>query len=86
MSLWIALLAIGGGICLMLCVVTCCVVRCFRPENSRGPAWVSSKDGKAQLVKSLWRTEGENVPGDKNWLRKGDGTPVPAATIPISLS
>lgn len=51
--LWASLAAVGGGVALMLCLVTCCTVRCFRPENSRGPKWVQDKDGKEQVVNAL---------------------------------
>lgn len=74
--LWGALLSIGGGVVLMLGVVACCVVRCFRPESTRGAEWLPNKDGKEQLVKG--------VGGSGSWLRQVDGAAIPA--IPMVQS
>ena len=61
----IILAAVG----LLLCLVTCCSVRCFRPQNTRGPEWFVRKDGKEQLVKAPFRTDRDPTDDGRNWLR-----------------
>ena len=60
-------LALGGivlGIFALLCGITCCVVRCFRPEGSRGPKWIVDPATGADRVvaKPFGRGDG------KSWL------------------
>jgi hypothetical protein len=66
---WIVVALILAAIALLLCLVTCCSVRCFRPQNTRGADWFVRKDGKEQLVKAPFRDD--RVPADdgRNWLR-----------------
>ena len=71
--LWAALLSIIGGVVLMLSFVTCCVVRCFRPEGTRGPAWTPNKDGTEQTIRSFFK------PSDDSWLRQAGGNGAPLA-------
>ena len=69
--LWAVLTSIGGAVVLLICLVTVCAIRCFRPQNSVGPEWFVSKQGKEIHVKGLFRDGGD---GDTNqdgnaWLR-----------------
>ena len=75
--LWSVLSIIGGAVLLLLCLVTTCAVRCFRPQNTAGPAWFVRKDGKEQLVKAPFRSD--RAQDGRNWLRVKD---VPAPTVP----
>lgn len=72
LALWGVLLIIFASIALMLFLVTCCVVRCFRPEGKMGPEWFPSKEGQTQLVKGVLksdRPEGESGAEKAAWLR-----------------
>lgn len=69
MELFIVLTVITLSLILLFLCTGCCVVRCFRPENSRGPLWFSDADGKPQRVVGLWEKRGE---GEKGWLEKAD--------------
>lgn len=85
---WVVLLIIFGAIAASLCCLTCCVVRCFRPQNTRGPEWYHRRDGKKQLVQSAFRND--RVEGDdgKKWLRVVGSDPaasVPALTLIVAL-
>jgi hypothetical protein len=71
------LLAISAGVAVMLCTVTCCVVRCFRPDTSRGAEWFPGSDGKERLVKGLWERT-----GTRGWLKPKDVTPAAVPAIP----
>jgi hypothetical protein len=53
--LWAVLTIIGVSVSLMLTFVACCSVRCFRPENEKGPAWFPSKEGKEQFARGLFQ-------------------------------
>ena len=56
-ALWMILLFISLNLLVLFVCVVCCVIRCFVPEESAGPAWAPNKDGRAQIVgpnKSLW--------------------------------
>jgi hypothetical protein len=68
LPLWAVLSTISGAVLLLLCLVTCCAVRCFRPQNTRGPEWFVRRDGKEQLVQAPFK-EGREQKDDNNWLR-----------------
>ena len=81
---WV-LLIIASAVLLLLCLITCCAVRCFRPQNSRGPEWFVRKDGKEQLVKAPFRNDRDPKDDGRNWLRVKDGgsiAPTPLAPLP----
>ncbi len=69
LELWVILLAIAGGICLLLCSVTCCVLRCFRPENTRGPEWFHGNEGEQRTVKSAFTNDQDPDSNPARWLR-----------------
>ena len=77
--LWAVLSIIGGAVLLLLCLVTTCAVRCFRPQNTAGPAWFVNKNGKEQLVKAPFRSDRDPEQDGRNWLRVKD---LPAPTVP----
>ena len=60
MELWLALLLICAGVLLLLSLVVCCTVKCFRPENTKGPKWVRGEDGKERVVKGFFKIEGND--------------------------
>lgn len=62
-----------AAVALLQCIVTCCVVRCFRPQNSRGSKWFVRKDGKEQIVKAPFRNDRDPADDDRNWLRVKGG-------------
>ena len=72
--LWASLAIVALSVVAVICLVACCVVRCFRPENTRGPAWVPTKEGHEQLAKSWYRHAGEDLVGadddKRRWLRR----------------
>lgn len=81
--LWVVLSAIATVVALMICGVTCCTVRCFRPENTRGPAWYLRKDGKEQIVRAPFKGDRDETRDTKYWLRVKDELekpPAPATT------
>ena len=45
-----ALAGIVGILALMFCMCTCCILRCFRPQRSPGPAWYPDKYGRRRIV------------------------------------
>ena len=55
----------------LFCCVGCCVVRCFRPEGSRGPLWFADADGKPQRVRGFWEKHGDEK--NQEWLEKVEG-------------
>ena len=57
---WLVLLAIAAGVFVLLCSVTLCTVRCFRPENSRGAQWHTSEKGDKLVVKSAFDNSGRD--------------------------
>ena len=80
-ALWIVLLSLASGVGAMLCCVTCCAIRCFRPQNSAGAEWFADKDGKERLVKGVFERT-----GTRGWLKaKAAAAPVirPASTVPL---
>ena len=82
---WI-LLMIASAVLLLLCLITCCAVRCFRPEGTRGPDWFVRKDGNEQLVKSVFRNDRDPKDDGRNWLRVKEGGPLsiqPASLAPL---
>ena len=76
--LWTVLLIIGSAVLLLVCLVTTCAVRCFRPQNSRGSDWFVRKDGKEQLVRGPF-SNGDGSGNGNNWLRVKDAAVPPAA-------
>lgn len=71
LALWAVLLIVFGCIAALLAFVTCCVVRCFRPDGEKGPEWYPTKEGKTQLVKGVMRSdrpEGESSAEKNRWL------------------
>ena len=81
---WV-LLIIASAVLLLLCLITCCAVRCFRPQNSRGPDWFVRRDGKEQLVKAPSATTAIQKDDGRNWLRVKEGgsiAPTPLAPLP----
>ena len=69
MELMLVLAIITLALVALFCCVGFCVVRCFRPENSRGPLWFPTAEGKPQRVVGVWE---KREPGDdkKRWLRE----------------
>ena len=63
-------LAIFGTIGLLIVLVTCCAVRCFRPENTHGPEWYTSKNGEEQTIKAPFKKDRDVNSDTRNWLRK----------------
>jgi hypothetical protein len=58
-----------AAVAMLICLVTLCAVRCFRPQNTRGPEWYTRKDGKEQLVKAPFRNDRDPSDDGRNWLR-----------------
>lgn len=82
-ALWIVLLSLAAGVGAMLSCVTCCAVRCFRPENSAGAEWFPDRDGKERLVKGVWERT-----GTRGWLKGKEAakpTIQPASTTPLPV-
>ena len=52
MPFWVILVAVVLGLTLTICCLVCFTVRCFAPEQTVGPQWVTSSDGKPQYVRS----------------------------------
>lgn len=77
--LWAVLLIISSAVLLLLCLVTTCAVRCFRPQNTRGPDWFVRKDGVEQLVKAPFRDDRDPQDDGRNWLRVKE---APAPSVP----
>lgn len=73
LELALVLLIISIALIALFCCVGCCVVRCFRPQGSRGPAWFPTADGKPQRVLGYW--EERNDDNKRAWLEevKDDG-------------
>lgn len=46
------LLILGGAVLLLLSLVTCCAIQCFRPQNSRGPNWLTEQTVNVPFEKS----------------------------------
>lgn len=76
----VVVLIIVGGVLLLLLSVTCCVVRCFRPENTRGPKWYLKSDGQEQIVKAPFRNDRDPKDDPRNWLRPTPTTPLATVT------
>mgnify|MGYP006078294465 CR=1 FL=1 len=55
----------------LFCAVSFCVVRCFRPEGSRGPLWFADVNGNPQRV--LGVSEKREDDKNKGWLEKVEG-------------
>jgi len=70
--LYLVLGGLGGFIVLLLCLVTTCTVRCFRPANSQGPQWFVSKKGEGQVVKAPFNEDREKNQNQQNWLKIDD--------------
>ena len=66
------LLAIGSAVVLLLSLVTCCAVRCFRPQNSRGAEWYISKTGKDQTVQAPFSNQRDDGNLSESWLRQSE--------------
>tara|TARA_B100000925_G_C21891847_1_gene423174 strand:+ start:598 stop:885 length:288 start_codon:yes stop_codon:yes gene_type:complete len=49
------------GLFLLFCCCVCFVVRCFSPENKKGPAWVHNTMGKRWVRPFAWNS-------GKSWL------------------
>jgi len=47
----ILVLILLAAVLLLLSLVTLCVVRCFRPQQTQGPDWYVRRDGAEQIVK-----------------------------------
>jgi hypothetical protein len=69
LPIFVVLAIIGSAVLLLLCLVTCCAVRCFRPQNARGPEWFARRDGKEQLVKAPFQNDRDASDDGRNWLR-----------------
>jgi hypothetical protein len=59
MSLGAVLLILLACITVMIAVVTCCVIRCFRPEGggAKGAEWVPAKRDARPLVEGGLRSD-----------------------------
>jgi len=51
-TVWGVLVVIAGAIAASLCCLTCCVVRCFRPQNQRGPSGTCDTMARSSLCKA----------------------------------
>ena len=67
-ELALVLSIIAGALVALFCCVGSCVVRCFRPENSRGPLWFPTADGKPQRVVGLWEKRDDTE--KRSWLEE----------------
>ena len=73
MELFIVLAVISTSLVLLLTCTACCVVRCFRPQNSKGPAWFPDAEGNPQRVVGLFDERDDRGEGQrKGWLEKVD--------------
>jgi hypothetical protein len=77
----IVLLIILGAVLVLLLSISCCAVRCFRPQNSRGPDWFVRRDGKQQLVKAPFRDDRDPNNDSRNWLRLKQPINIPPAAL-----
>jgi hypothetical protein len=67
--------ATAGAIFVIICGTACCAVRCFRPQNSRGPSWMPDDKGQKMIVNEPFGS------GEKSWI-----IPLPAENAkPASL-
>ena len=62
-------LFIFGAVAFLICLITCCAVRCFRPQNKRGPEWYANRNGNEQTVKAPFRADRDVNDDGRNWLR-----------------
>lgn len=72
LELALVLTIIAAALVALFSCVGCCVVRCFRPENSRGSLWFPDEEGKPQRVVGVWE---KREPGDdkkRSWLREAE--------------
>ena len=84
--LWAALTIIAASVVLMLGTVACCAVRCFRPENSKGPAWFPNKDGQETYVRGAFQKD-DGKPGFVRVLDGvGAGAGGAAGAVPTATS
>ena len=76
---WLIPAAVLAGLVLMIACLVCCTVRCFSPEQTKGPLWTTTEQGEAQFVRPAahdghWL---QTIKGnDHNSIYK-DGRPCP---------
>lgn len=76
MIVW-TLAALTGIITFLFTLCTCCIVRCFRPQRSPGPAWYPDQNGNRRVV-NRWNENDDNgyVFAKKATVQSlGDGKP-----------
>tara|TARA_B110001452_G_scaffold198367_1_gene168342 strand:+ start:7430 stop:7732 length:303 start_codon:yes stop_codon:yes gene_type:complete len=59
---WFIPVAVLVCLILMITCLVCCTVRCFSPEQTKGPLWTTTEQGEAQLVRPATH--------DGHWLQK----------------
>ena len=75
------LAATASVIFVIVCGTACCAVRCFRPQNSRGPAWIPNDKGQKMIVTEPFDS------GEKSWivpLSADSAKPAPLQTAPVT--
>lgn len=55
MPFWVIILAVVLILTFMIGCLVCFTVRCFAPEQTYGPQWITTSDGNPQYVKSAVR-------------------------------
>lgn len=58
-AFWLIILLVVLIIFVILCCCTCFVVRCFAPENTKGPSWEHNTEGRRWIRPVTWH---------KKWL------------------
>ena len=67
LELALVLSIISTSLVLLFCCIGVCVVRCFRPQNSRGPKWFPDAEGTPQRVLGFWEARKDDDQ-KKSWL------------------
>ena len=76
---------IAASVVLMLVLVACCAVRCFRPENAKGPSWYPTKDGKETYVRGAFQKD-DGKQGFVRVLEGAGGGGGAAGAVPTASS
>jgi len=62
---WLIPVVVLVGLILMITCLVCCTVRCFSPEQTKGPLWTTTEQDEAQFVRPATR--------DGHWLQTVKG-------------
>ena len=69
---WVIILIVVLALFCLFCCCTCFVVRCFAPENTKGPAWEHNTEGTRWVRPFTWST------WIQNWMAyETDDCPYP---------